>query len=53
MGVVETRLRDLGGLPAGGGQVEDLDRCGGLALATGVTGVRRGTGHGHQAGQEQ
>ena len=51
--VVEPRLRHLGGLPASGGQVEDLHRSGGLALTTGVAGAWSGTGHGDQAGQEQ
>ena len=48
-GVVEPRLSDLGGLPAGGGQVEDLDWGGSVGLATGVAGARRGNGRRGQA----
>ena len=47
--VVEPRLRNLGGLPASGGQIEDLHRGGGLALTTCVAGARSGTGRGDQA----
>ena len=65
-GVVETRLGDIGGLSAGGGQVEDLHRGGTVGLAggastmtgaaarvTGVTDLRCGDGHGDQTGQKE
>ena len=65
-GVIETRLGDIGGLTAGGGQVEDLHRGGTVGLAggagtmtgttaraTGVTDLRCGDGHGDQAGQKE
>ena len=65
-GVVETRLGDVGGLSAGGGQVENLDRggtvglvggagtmIGAFARAAGVADLRHGDGHGDQSGQQE
>jgi len=65
-GVIETRLGDIGGLTAGGSQVEDLHRGGTVGLAGGagtmtgaaaratrITDLRCGNGHGDQAGQKE